>query len=89
MRVQATIYVERNGQELELALIGSYQPSDPGHTTGSSDSWYAPVGAEADLEGVLLSGHPWSGNLSAEEEALAVEALLLAGDESVYGGGED
>ena len=88
-KVNTPFHVERDGQEIELSIEGSYSPGTPGKTFGPPENCYPSEPAEAEIELISFDGQPWTGELTSEENEAAVEALLAAGEDQDFMDGPD
>jgi hypothetical protein len=73
-----TIYIDRDGQELELDITGSVIPYVPARLYGHPDTWCPEEGGEVEIETITLAGKPWNGKLTKDEQREAEEALQRA-----------
>lgn len=85
MRVSANFSVERDDQEIELVVRGSYSPGSPGKVWGPPEDCYPPEPAEVEIEEILKDGQPWDGQLTDEEEKAAEEALMASAEDADFG----
>lgn len=70
MQVQATLLIEREGEELELRVEGDYTPSTLNEDDLEEDVY---------LEDMFLDGDPWDGPLTEEERTRSIKALRASG----------
>ena len=80
MQVTATLIVERAGKGIELTIEGTYNPGVSGA------SWEVDPD-DLEIENTLLDEEPWEGELTDDESASAMEALIAAAQG--LGGPED
>lgn len=85
--VSATLYIERDGVEIEVELTGSLSPYDPGCTSGPPENCYPPEGGEVEDIEAKVQGKPFE--LTAAEMTKAEEALFEANQDADDGGDED
>ena len=82
-KVTINFSVERDGEELELEVVGTYSPGLPGKTYGLPEDCYPPEPDEVEVEEIRLYGKPWEGTLSNEEEERALSDLSSQGAEDL------
>jgi hypothetical protein len=80
--VPATIYVERDGEEIELSVQGEYTPAVRASRGGHPDTWTPAEGDELEIVAVLHADKPWTGELTNEEIARAEDSVreMVASD---------
>lgn len=75
VRATATVYVERDGEELELEVTGTHTFAVRGRRGGHPDTHTPDDAAETEVDSVLLNGKPWPGEFTVKEADRAEEAL--------------
>ncbi len=72
--------IERDGEEIELALEADYTAPERGNRRGHPDTWSPDFAEEIRIAGIYCADGvtPWTGTLTADEESDAEQALADA-----------
>lgn len=81
-RIVLDYHVERGDQEIVLEVHGLVSFGYPAYTAGLPENSYPAEDDIADIEGILLNGMPWDGELSSSEEDVLVQMLLDAANDT-------
>ena len=77
MQTTISFYVEREGEELELTILGDVEPYTPARLSGHPDSWYPAEGGDVTIDSILLDDDLWDGELTSRESSLVEDALAV------------
>jgi len=75
--VKITFPIVRDGEEIELTIIGSAHGGSPGYRGGHIDNWTPDEPPDSEIEVILLDKEKWDGKLTDDEEKDVLEYLLL------------
>ncbi len=86
--ITAPLYVERDGEEIELQVNGSVTPGQRARIHGPPEKCCPEMPPEAEVESVWFEGQPWTGKLTEAETDDAYDRLFDAAadaDEAAHG----
>jgi len=72
---EATIYIERDGEELELTITGYCTRFIPAIITAHPETSSPAECGESEVEEIFCGGEPWTGTLTEKETHQAEKAL--------------
>ena len=92
MKVQTTLCIERDDEEIELHIFGDAEPYVPGCRRGHPDNWTPDEGGHASIIDIALDedcNKLWDGELTKNEKQEAESLLLSALEEEISIAKED